>query len=48
MLGLIPGSNVPSQLHFYRETGFNCAGLWFGGDDAVVDWTPALKGWLHE
>lgn len=25
-----------------------CVALWFGGKDAVVDWTPALKDWLRE
>jgi len=38
---VIHGSDSPDNGE--RETA-----LWFGGDDAVVDWTPALKDWLRE
>lgn len=38
---VVHGSDSPDNGE--RETG-----LWFGGDDAVVNWTPALKDWLRE
>ncbi|KAK9805142.1 hypothetical protein WJX72_001648 [[Myrmecia] bisecta] len=38
---VVHGSDSP-------ENGEREAALWFGSEDAIVDWTPALAPWLRE